>query len=406
MQDLQIDSPEKKDTTPETETVTLSMGPQHPATHGTLRLQLDLDGETIVKVVPHIGYLHTGFEKLAEHLTYNQFITLSDRMNYLSPLNNNIGFAIACEKLFDIKVTKKCEYVRVIMGELSRIADHLVSIGTAALDLGAFTAFLYFFEQREKLYDLFKIATGTRLTTSYTRVGGMMRELPEEFFPQANEFLEKLPSVIKEVDTLLTRNKIWIGRTRDIGVVDGEEAINFGLTGPCLRGSGIPWDIRKNEPYSSYDDFDFDIPVGDRGDAYDRYWVRMEEMNQSRLIVRQALDNLPEGSVNIDDPKVILPGKQDVYNNMEELIHHFMITMEHKGIKPDAGEIYSSTESPNGELGFYIASDGTNRPYRVHVRAPSLANYQVLPKMLEGSMLSDSVAVLGSLNIIAGELDR
>ena len=390
----------------ETETVTISMGPQHPATHGTLRLQIDLDGETILKVVPHLGYLHTGFEKLAEHLTYNQFITLSDRMNYLSPLNNNIGFAIACEKLFGIKVTKKCEYVRVLMAELSRIADHLVSIGTAALDLGAFTAFLYFFEQREKLYDLFKIAAGTRLTTSYTRIGGMMRELPDEFFEPAREFLVKFPSVFKEVDTLLTRNKIFLGRTRNIGVIDGEEAINYGLTGPCLRASGVPWDIRKSEPYSSYEDFDFDIPVGDRGDAYDRYWVRMEEINQSLIIVKQALENLPEGSVNIDDPKIILPDKKDVHNNMEELIHHFMITMEHKGIRPPEGEIYSSTESPNGELGFYIVSDGTNNPYRLRVRPPSLNNYQVLPMMLKGKMLSDSVAVLGSLNIIAGELDR
>jgi len=406
MQEPQVEKQKEKEPGLDTERVTLNFGPQHPATHGTLRIEMVLDGETVIKATPHIGYLHTGFEKLSEHLSYNQFIALSDRMNYLSPLNNNIGFAIASEKLFDIKVTKRCEYVRVILAELSRISDHLVSIGTAALDLGAFTAFLYFFEQREKLYDLFKIACGTRLTTSFTRIGGMMRDLPDEFFPAAREFLKKFPSVFKEVDTLLTRNKIWIGRTRDIGVIDGEEAINYGLTGPCLRGSGVAWDLRKNEPYSSYEDFEFDIPVGDRGDVYDRYWVRMEEMRQSLKIVEQALENLPEGKINIDDPKIILPEKQDVYNNMEELIHHFMITMEHKGIRPPKGEIYSATEVPNGELGFFIVSDGTNRPYRVRVRPPSLINYQAFPMMLEGKMLSDSVAVLGSLNIIAGELDR
>jgi NADH-quinone oxidoreductase subunit D len=390
----------------ETDRVTLNMGPQHPATHGTLRIEMELDGETVVKATPHIGYLHTGFEKLSEHLNYNQFIALSDRMNYLSPLSNNICFALACEKLFDIEITKRCVYVRVLLAELSRIADHLVSIGTAALDLGAFTAFLYFFEQRERLYDIFQIVCGTRLTTSYTRIGGMMRDLPDEFFPEVRSFINHFPKVIKEVDTLLTRNKIWIGRTRGIGVIDGEEAINYGLTGPCLRGSGVPWDLRKSGSYLCYDDMEFDIPVGEKGDAYDRYWVRMVEMEESLKIVKQALENLPEGKINIDDPKTILPEKEEVYNNIEELIHHFMITMEHKGIKPPAGEVYLATESPNGELGFYIVSDGTSRPYRVRVRPPCLINYQVFSMMLEGSMLSDAVAVLGSLNIIAGEVDR
>ncbi|MFC1553964.1 NADH dehydrogenase (quinone) subunit D [candidate division KSB1 bacterium] len=406
MEESQTKKENQLDPSLDTDTVTLNMGPQHPATHGTLRLELVLDGETVVKATPHVGYLHTGFEKLAETLTYNQFITLSDRMNYLSPLNNNIGFAIAAEKLFDIKVTKKCEYVRVLLAELSRISDHLVSIGTAALDIGAFTAFLYFFEQREVLYDMFQVGCGTRLTTSFTRVGGMMKELPDEFFPMARDFIKSFPKVFKEVDSLLSRNKIWIGRTRGVGVIDGEDAINYGLSGPSLRGSGVPWDIRKNEPYSSYDDFEFDIPVAEKGDCYDRYWVRMIELNESLKIVEQALENMPEGSVNIDDPKTILPDKEDVYNNMEELIHHFMITMEHKGIKPPSGEIYSATEVPNGELGFFIVSDGTNRPYRLRVRPPSLINYQAFPKLLEGGMLSDSVAVLGSLNIIAGELDR
>jgi len=390
----------------ETENVVLNFGPQHPATHGTLRIEMELEGETVRRAVPHIGYLHTGFEKLAEHLNFNQFITLSDRMNYLSPLNNNIGFAIAVEKLLDITITERCSYVRVLMAELSRISDHLVSIGTAALDLGAFTVFLYFFEAREKLYEIFEMVTGTRLTTSYTRIGGLARDMDEDAAAAIRKFMEGLPPVIKDVETLLNHNKIWLGRTVGIGTVSAEEAVNYGLTGPCLRASRVPWDLRKKEPYLCYEDLDFDIPVGNNGDAFDRYWVRMEEMKESLKICRQVLEKMPGGSVNIDNPKVILPDKSEVYSTIEGLIHHFEITMEHKGLRLPAGEVYSATESPNGELGFYIVTDGTQHPYRVRVRPPSLINYQIFPKMLEGSMLSDSVACLGSLNIIAGELDR
>lgn len=390
----------------QTEHVTLNFGPQHPATHGTLRVIMELDGEIVLKAIPDIGYLHTGFEKLGENLSYNQFITVTDRMNYLSPLNNNIGFAIACEKLFGIEVPKRAQYVRVIMAELSRIADHLLSVGAQALDLGAFTAFLYFFQEREKLYDLFEMVTGARLTTSYTRIGGLFRDVPQNFDQEVRKFLKHLPSVIKEVEDLLNANQIFIGRTKGVGVISGKDAINYGLTGPVLRASGVVRDIRKIEPYSSYEEFDFEIPVGEMGDVYDRYLVRMEEMHQSMRIVEQALNRLPEGPVDIYDTKHRLPPKNEVYHTMEGLIHHFEVTMENRGIKPPLGEVYSCTEAPNGELGFYIVSSGERFAYRIRVRPPSLLNFQVFPFLLEGGMLSDSVAVMGSLNIIAGELDR
>ncbi len=397
---------EEKDLDIQTEILVLNFGPQHPSTHGTLRIVMELSGEVAVKATPVIGYLHTGFEKLSEHLDYNQFICVTDRMNYLSPLNNNIGFAIAVEKLLGIEVPKRAQYIRVIMAELSRISDHLLSIGAQALDLGAFTVFLYFYEEREKLYDLFEWAAGSRLTTTYTRIGGLMRDLPEGFEDAVKKFCKDLPKVIKEVEILLNRNKIWLGRTRDVGVVSGEEAVNYGLTGPCLRAANVEWDIRKAEPYSSYDEFEFDIPVGENGDVYDRYLVRMEEMCQSMRIIEQAIEKLPGGPVDIDNPKVRIPKKDDVYNTMEGLIHHFEIFMKNRGFIPPVGEVYSSTEVPNGELGFFIVSDGGRCPYRVRIRPPSLVNYQVFPMMMEGRMLSDAVAILESLNIIAGELDR
>lgn len=363
-----------------TETMTVNFGPQHPATHGTLRIELEVDGEVIVRAEPEIGFLHTGFEKLGEYLDYNQFVCVTDRMNYISPLNNNIGFAIAVEKLFGIEVPKRGQYVRVIMAELSRIFDHLLSIGTQALDLGAFTVFLYFFQEREKLYDLFEMVTGTRLTTSYTRLGGVIRDFPDEFYPAVQKFIEELPGVIREVEILLNRNKIFLGRTKDIGVLTPEEAINYGWTGPCLRSTGVSWDIRKAEPYSSYEDFEFDIPVGGNGDVYDRYLVRMEEMHQSLRIVQQALENLPEGDVCLFDWKVHIPEKEDVYHTIEGLIHHFEIFMKNRGFRTPVGEVYSCTEAPNGELGFYIVSDGSRSPYRVRVRPPSFVNYQPFPE--------------------------
>ena len=388
------------------EKMMLNFGPQHPATHGTLRIVLELDGETVVKATPHLGYLHTGFEKLGEHLDYNQYIVVTDRMNYLSPLSNNFGYVLAVEKLLGLEIPKRGEYVRVIMAELSRLADHLIWLGMGALDLGAFTAFLYGFKEREKLYSIFEKTTGARLTTSYTRVGGVLRDLYDGFEEEVNAFLSAFPKTLKEVHTLLTRNRIWMDRTKEVGVISGEDAISYGLTGPCLRASGVAHDLRKAEPYSSYEDFDFDVAVGENGDVYDRYLVRMEEMVQSCHIVRQAMDNLPDGPVNVPDNKIILPEKKDAYGHIEGLIHHFKIIMDGHGVQPPRGEIYSATESPNGELGFYIVSDGSGTAYRIRIRPPSLLQYQVVPHMIEGGMVSDVVAVLGSLNVIAGELDR
>ncbi len=388
------------------EKMMLNFGPQHPATHGTLRIVLELDGETVVKATPHLGYLHTGFEKLGEHLDYNQYIVVTDRMNYLSPLSNNFGYVLAVEKLLGLEIPERGQYVRVLMAELSRLADHLIWLGMGALDLGAFTAFLYGFKEREKLYNIFEKATGARLTTSYTRVGGVLRDLYDGFEEEVNAFLSDFPRALKEVHTLLTRNRIWMDRTKEVGVISGEDAISYGLTGPCLRASGVEHDLRKAEPYSSYEDFDFDVPVGDNGDVYDRYLVRMEEMVQSCRIIRQALDNLPDGDVNVPDNKIILPEKKDAYGHIEGLIHHFKIIMDGHGVQPPRGEIYSATESPNGELGFYIVSDGSGTAYRIRIRPPSLLQFQVVPHMVEGGMVSDIVAVLGSLNIIAGELDR
>ena len=388
------------------EKMMLNFGPQHPATHGTLRIVLELDGETVVKAIPHLGYLHTGFEKLGEHLDYNQYIVVTDRMNYLSPLSNNFGYVLAVEKLLGLEIPERGQYVRVLMAELSRLADHLIWLGMGALDLGAFTAFLYGFKEREKLYSIFEKATGARLTTSYTRVGGVLRDLYDGFEDEVNSFLSAFPKTLKEVHTLLTRNRIWMDRTKEVGVISGKDAISYGLTGPCLRASGVEHDLRKAEPYSSYEDFDFDVPVGDNGDVYDRYLVRMEEMVQSCHIVRQALDNLPGGPVNVPDNKISLPEKRDAYGHIEGLIHHFKIIMDGHGVQPPRGEIYSATESPNGELGFYIVSDGSGTAYRIRIRPPSLLQFQVVPHMVEGGMVSDIVAVLGSLNIIAGELDR
>ncbi len=399
-------TPPRQRTDVELETLNLNFGPQHPATHGTLHVEVELDGETIVHTLPHLGYLHTGFEKLGEHMHYNQFVTVTDRMNYLSPLSNNFGYVLAVEKLFEIRVPKRCEYIRVILAELSRIADHMIWLGTAAMDLGAFTVFLYAFKQRELLYSIFELTTGARLTVSYARVGGLAADIPDGFIEAVNTFLKQFPGAMDEVEDMLTRNRIWIDRTQGVGAISAEDAINYALTGPCLRACGVGWDIRKAEPYSSYEDFDFEIPTGENGDCYDRYLVRMAELAQSTRIIRQALDNLPEGDVNVDDYKVILPSKADTYGNIEGLIHHFKIIMDEHGLPAPVGEVYCSTESPNGELGFYIVSDGSGEAYRIRIRPPSFLHYQVLPLLIDGSMVSDIPAVLGSLNVIAGELDR
>ncbi len=388
------------------ETVDLHFGPQHPATHGTLRVDLTLDGETVEKAIPHIGYLHTGFEKLAESMNYNQFITVTDRMNYLSPVNNNIGFALAVEKLMGIEVPPRGQYMRLIMSEIGRIGDHCCSVGAQCLDLGAFTAYLYLWEGREESYNLFERSAGARMTTSWARIGGCFRDFPDGFFDEVKKFIKMMHRVLKDTEILLNHNNIFVGRTKGLSAITADQAIDYGITGPCLRATGLAWDLRKAQPYCSYEDMDFDIPVGENGDVYDRYLVRMEEMKQSMRILEQAMEKIPDGPYNYFDKKVILPEKENLYEQMESLIHHFEVTMENKGFSAPVGEIYHSTEAPIGELGWYIISNGKREPYKVRVRPPSLHNFQRFGDLLKGGMLSDTVALLGSLNVIAGELDR
>lgn len=389
-----------------TDRTILNFGPQHPATHGTLRLVLELDGEVVVNAEPHIGYLHSGFEKLGEYKTYNQWVTLSDRMNYLSPLCNNIGFAQAVEKLIGMEIPERAKYIRVILAEMSRIADHMVWLGTHALDIGAFTAFLYGFQARELLYVIFEHTTGARLTTSYTRVGGLFRDVPHDFKEMTYNFLNYFPGVLKELHGLLTRNRIWVDRTRNIGVLSREDAIDLGVTGPTLRGSGVEYDVRRNFPYLIYDRLDFDIPVCDDGDVYSRYLVRMEEVAQSMKIIKQCIDDLPDGPVSFFDQKFALPEKEKVYDTIEGLIHHFKNIMPGHGFEVPKADIYDATEAPNGELGFYLVGDGSHKAYRLRVRPPSFVNFSCFTHICKGAMVSDVVAILGSLNIIAGELDR
>jgi NADH-quinone oxidoreductase subunit D len=394
-------------------TMQMNIGPQHPATHGTLRLKCEVDGEIVVKVEPEIGFLHTGFEKLGEYRNYNQFVVISDRMNYLSPLNNNIGFAIACEELFNVTVPTRGQYIRVIMAELSRIADHVVSVGLQGMDLGAFSVMLWTFIEREKLYDIFEAVTGARLTTSWTRVGGVFRDVPADFPELVNGFLAKFPAVVDEIEYMLNKNKIFMDRTIGVGAVSKEDAVSFGVTGPLLRASGVAYDIRKAKPYLCYDQLNFDVPTRVEGDVYARYQVRLAEMRESIKIVRQALEKLPGGGANKENlpvnsvnHKVSLPTKDMVYHDMESLIHHFKITMPGHGLIPPKGEVYSSTETPNGELGFYLVSDGTGLPYRVRIRPPSYYNYATFPQQAAGRLISDAVACMASINVIAGELDR
>jgi NADH dehydrogenase I D subunit len=390
-----------------TDTMVLNFGPQHPATHGTLRMVMELSGETIVKLDPRPGYLHTGFEKLSEYYTFNQFIAVTDRMNYLSPLSNNVGFAQAAEKLLGIEIPERAKYIRVIQAELSRIADHLVCIGTHALDLGAFTVFLYGFRQRELIYDLFEISTGSRLTTSYTRIGGVLRDFPDGHEQQIADFIKHFKAtVFDEIEGLLNHNRIFQDRTMNVGKVDAETAINLGMTGPPLRASGVPYDVRKDEPYLVYDRLNFDVPVGSGGDVWDRYLVRMEEMKQSARIIEQCLAQMPKGPVNVDDGTVRLPDKSKVYGSIEGLIHHFKLIMDHHGIAMPKGEVYDSTEAPIGELGWYIVSNGEGVPYKVKIRAPSFVHFATMAHLAPGGLVGDAVALLGSLNVIAGELDR
>jgi len=386
------------------EKLTINMGPSHPATHGVLRLILELDGEIITKAVPDLGYLHRGDEKIAENMQYNQFVPYTDRLDYLAPLANNVAYALAAEKLMGWELPPRGKAIRVICCEISRISAHLLGLGAFAMDIGATTVFLYTFTEREKLYNLAELLTGARFTTSYTRIGGQTRDLPDGFIPALRRFLDEFVPQLDELDRLLTRNRIFVDRTKDIGVIRPEDAIDYALSGPNLRGSGIDHDVRKAHPYLDYQNYDFDVPIGTVGDAYDRYLVRMEEMRQSVRILRQALDKLPSGPITVQDPKNLPPRKPDVLMKMEELIHHFIIHTE--GVHAPPGEVYFGAENPKGELGFYIYSKGGGVPYRLKIRAPSFVNLGILPKLLPGHMMSDAVSILGSLDFVMGECDR
>jgi NADH-quinone oxidoreductase subunit D len=440
--------------TRETKSMLLNIGPSHPAMHGVIRLITELEGETVVKVEAEIGYLHRAFEKSCENSTWTQCVPYTDRLNYVSPLINNFGYCAAVEKLLGVRITERCRYIRVIMGEISRITDHLTCIAASAMELGAMTAFLYLMKAREYLYEIIEEVTGARLTISYGRVGGVKGDLPDDLNDRLEPMLVKTEKEISEVDKLLTRNRIFYDRTRDTGILTKENAISYGVTGPMARGSGINYDIRKAFPYFAYNQVDFEVPLGERGDNYDRYLVRMEEMRQSIRIIRQCMRDIPGGPINVDsegkvmksfelvdqaklgrtaglvnvvsdveptlegmerpflkrimtDSKgVALPSKGDTYGNIEGLMNHFKLIMNYHGIRPPKGDTYYAVEAANGELGFYIASDGKDRPYRVRVRPPCFFAMAGLHTMLEGYMVADIVATFGSINMVAGELDR
>jgi len=397
----------------EGEKMVLNMGPSHPSTHGVLRIILELDGEIVTKAVPDVGYLHRGDEKIAENMTYTQFIPYTDRLDYLAPLANNVAYALAVEKLMGIdrQLPPRCQYIRVICCELARISAHLLGLGAFAMDVGALTVFMHTFTEREKIYNLCESLTGARFTTSYTRIGGLMRDLPPGWAAQCRKFCDEVVVNFDESEKLLTRNRIFVDRTRDVGVISKEMAIDYGLSGPNLRGCGIEHDLRKAAPYLCYADLQFDIPVGSVGDCYDRYLVRMEEMRQSVRILRQCFDKLPGGvdnpagePINIPDGKTVLPPKQKVMTSMEELIHQFMLVTQ--GVNAPPGEIYFGAENPKGELGFYINSKGGGTPHRLKIRAPSFVNLSILPALLPGHMMSDVVSILGSIDFVMGECDR
>ncbi len=386
------------------ERVILSMGPQHPSTHGVLRLVLELDGETVVRAMYDIGYLHTGFEKSFEDKTYSQDITLTDRMDYLNPLGNNLGFCLAVEKLLDIEIPARAQWIRVLLTELTRIQSHLVWLGTHAIDLGAMSVMLYCFRERETILHIFEMVSGQRMMTSYFRIGGLALEPPLGWLKLVEEFVKAFPARLEEYEGLLTKNPIWLKRTVGIGTLTADEAIGWGLSGPSLRGSGVDYDIRKKEPYSSYEKFDFKVATRPEGDVYARYLVRLEEIRQSLRIVQQAMDGIPEGPIKANAPHIVLPDRESMKTSIEALIYHFKIVTE--GFHPPVGEVYQAVESPRGELGFYMVSDGSPKPFRCHVRAPSFANLQALPKMIEGRLIADVVACIGSIDIILGEVDR
>ncbi|MDA8345180.1 MAG: NADH dehydrogenase (quinone) subunit D [Thermaerobacter sp.] len=382
----------------------LNIGPSHPATHGTFRIVARIDGEIVREADVELGYLHRNFEKMAETHTYHNMIPYCDRLNYCSSFMNSSGFAMAVEKLMDIEIPRRAQYLRVILNELSRIMDHVVCIGTNLMDMGLISSFFYLWNIREEIYDLLEECSGARMMVSFVRIGGFTEDVPEDFADRVRAIVEHVPPVLKDTDKMVTHNAIARDRMRGIGEISRKDAIAYGFTGPCLRASGEPYDVRKAHPYYDYDQFDFDIPIGNRGDIFDRFLVRMEEIRQSLRIVQQALQNLPPGPVIADDGRVALPPKHGVYTNIEDMMDHFKLIMH--GVRPPVGEVYGYSEAANGELGFYIVSDGGERPYRVKVRPPSFAIYQAFPSMIRGTYPADVVATLGSLNIIAGESER
>jgi NADH-quinone oxidoreductase subunit D len=389
-----------------TDIMTINMGPQHPSTHGVLQVILELDGEVVKKATPHIGFLHRGIEKLSEHRTYHQVLPLTDRLDYLAPMHNNLGYVLAVEKLLGIteQIPERAQVVRVLMAELTRLKSHLVWLACHALDIGAMTVFIYCFREREEIMNIYEKVSGARMTSNYFRVGGLSADLPAGLEQEIKSFIDDMPGHIDTYEGLLTGNKIWQKRIQDVGVISAEDAIDLGVTGPSLRGSGVDWDLRRDQPYSGYENYDFKVCVDDGCDTWARYKVRMLEMRESCKIIHQALAKLKPGPVLADLPKIVLPPKKDVVNTIEGLIHHFKIVSE--GFKPEKGEIYQGVENPKGEVGFYLVSDGSARPYRMKIRPASFINLQALSKMVEGSLIADVVAIIGTLDIVLGELDR
>ena len=387
------------------QTMVLNMGPQHPSTHGVLRVVLELDGETVVKARPEIGYLHTGIEKSCEDLTYSQAITLTDRIDYLAPLSNNLGYCLAVEKLLGLEVPKRAQYIRVLLTELTRLNSHLVWLGTHAMDLGATSVMLYCFREREEILKIFEMVSGQRMMTSYFRIGGLALEPPPGWLDRVRQFIDMFPSRIEEYEKLLTRNSIWRMRTVGIGILEAKDAIALGVSGPTLRAAGVAYDVRKFFPYSSYEEFSFDVPTRAECDSYARYLVRVAEMRESLKIIRQAMGKIPpEGPIRTDAPGIIPPQREKMKTEMEALIHHFKLFTD--GFAPPPGEVYQRIESPRGEVGYFVVSDGSTKPYRVKVRAPSFVNLQALPKLSEGSLVADLIACIGTIDIILGEVDR
>jgi NADH-quinone oxidoreductase subunit D len=382
----------------------LNMGPQHPSTHGVLRLLLEIDGETVVRMMPDIGFLHTGIEKTCEAKFYHQVVPLTDRIDYLCPMTNNLCYVLAVEKLLGIEIPPRAQWLRVMMNELTRINSHLVWLGTHAMDIGAMTVFLYCFREREDVLRLFEAISGQRMMTSYFRIGGVALEPPLDFFDRVRKFADTFPSKVDEYEGLLTGNPIWVMRTKGVAKLSAEDAIALGASGPTLRGSGVDIDLRRDMPYSGYENFKFKVPVGKEGDVFERYMLRVAELRESIGIVKQALDGMPSGPVKANAPKVVLPDREKMKTEMEALIYHFKIVTE--GFAVPEGEVYQAVESPRGEMGYYVVSDGSAKPYRVHMRSACLANMQTLPKMCEGRLIADVVAAIGSIDIVLGEIDR